>query len=92
LASGSKDVKFSEALRTTVSTLTHHQRHFAEFTASGGEILITLNHFVQLSTATDFKDGEEDETSFKLFELDLYPEFMASSAATAITFKVCVWA
>jgi len=92
VAGGSDDVEFSEALKRTVSVLTRHRKYFDDFTASGGEIHITLNHFVEISTATDFKDGEEDQTKFKLFELDLYPEFMESLAALGIALKLCVWA
>ena len=92
VAGGSDDVEFSEALNRTVSVLTRHRKYFGDFTASGGEIHITLNHFVEISTATDFKDGEEDKTKLKLFELDLYPEFMESLAAMGIALKLCVWA
>jgi hypothetical protein len=92
VAGGSSDAEFSAALKTTVSVLAGHRKFLDDFTASGGEIHITLNHVAEVSIATDFKDGEEDERRFKMFELDLYPEFMDSLAAMGIALKVCVWA
>jgi hypothetical protein len=62
VAASQKDTDFSEALRTTASVLTRHRKFLNEFKNSGGEIHITLNHFVEVSTAVDFKDGEEDKT------------------------------
>ena len=72
--------------------MARHRKYFDEFTTAGGEIHVTLNHFVEISTATDFKDGEEGKTRFKMFELDLYPEFMESLAAMGIALRVRVWA
>ena len=80
---------FENALRTVVSTLDRHKEFLGEFVASGGEVEITINFDLDRSVIPD--STGDDEPKSKIFELALYPEFLAALAGVPALLRVQGW-
>ena len=74
-----------------MSILTQQRDFFLHFKTSGGEIEITLKRFVDIAAVLDFKDGKEQRTEFRLFEMEFNPEFLKCLADMKIALRFELW-
>jgi len=91
LAFGSGAIGFHEAMEKALSILTQQRDFFLHFKTSGGEIEITLKRFVDMAAVLDFKDGKEQRTEFRLFEMEFNPEFLKCLADMKIALRFELW-
>jgi Domain of unknown function (DUF4279) len=91
LTQGSGQGNFDSALRAVAATLENHQPYFRELIASGCEITITCNFHVDSSLLSAADLDADSRTESKVFEMALYPEFIASVSAIPVALRLQVW-
>ena len=92
LAYGAGAIGFQEAIEKARSIITQHRDFLLHFKASGGEIEITLKRFVEMAAVLDSKDdGESQRTEFRLFELELSPDFLKALVDTHVALRLELW-
>jgi hypothetical protein len=92
IADGSTATEYERALRAVRSFIAQHQDFLRGFMTSGGEIELKMSFSVELATVNDFKDGPEDPTAYRLFEVTFYPEFLEGLASMGIALRLCIQA
>ena len=91
LAFGSGAIGLREAMEKVLSILTQQRDFFLHFKASGGEVEITMKRVADTADILDSKDGEEDRTEIKLFEMEFDPEFLKSLSDLKIALRFELW-
>jgi hypothetical protein len=91
LTRGSGQDNFEGALRAITVILEKHRGYFRELIASGGEIEIAGNFHVDPSLLSAADLDADSHTKSKVFELALYPDFIASISAIPVALRLQIW-
>lgn len=85
---GSGESDFNRALRKIAAILQLHRDFFTGFVSTGGEIEVTANFHLDSELLASAAGGE---TASKIFDMTLYPDFMAVVAAVPAALRVNLW-
>ena len=91
LTQGSGQGDFDSALRAITVIFEKHRGYFRELIAGGCEIEITGNFHINpsLLSATDL--DPDSHTESKVFEMALFPDFIASLSAIPVALRLQIW-
>jgi hypothetical protein len=85
---GSGVENFDLALRNIAVTLKRHDNFFKSLVDTGGEVEIAINFHAAPESVTSC-GGEE--TASQIFDLTLYPDFIAVVAAVPAALRISLW-
>jgi hypothetical protein len=91
LTQGSGQETFDSVLRAIKVILEQHRGYFRELIASGGEIEITGNFHMDSSLLSAADLDADTHTESKVFEMALYPDFIASLSAIPVALRLQIW-
>ena len=91
LTQGSGQDNFDGALRAITVILEKHRGYFRELIGSGGEITITGNFHMDPSILSAADLDADNQTESKVFEMELYPDFIASLSAIPVALRLQIW-
>jgi hypothetical protein len=91
LTQGAGEEDFHQALRGIIAMLKKQREFFRELVAGGGEIDVTGNFDLEPSVIPDAITDGEHRTRSKVFEMVLYPEFVAALCAIPAALQIRVW-
>ena len=89
VSGGSGESDFEEPLGRVASMLCKHREFLRELIASGGEIEVTVNFDLDVEILPPPAGGGEPKS--KVFEIALYPDFIAAVASVPAALRLHLW-
>lgn len=88
---GSGHDNFDGALHAITVILEKHRAYFRELIASGGEVEIIGNFHMDPSLLSAANPDADSHTGSKVFEMALYPDFIAAVSTIPVALRIQIW-